>query len=73
MKVTIEKHRGLLRLRFNDGERRCLPLGVADSTQGRAFAMGKKIEIERDWQFGYYDPTWIKYNPRILGKFIVCH
>lgn len=68
MKVTIEEHRGLLRLPFNDGKRRCLALGVAESTQGRSLAAEKKIQIERDWQFGYYDPTLLKYKPRTLGK-----
>jgi hypothetical protein len=68
MKVTIENHRGLLRLRFNDGERRCLPLGVADSPIGRSLALQKKAEIELDWQTRHYDPTLLKYKPRTIGK-----
>jgi hypothetical protein len=55
MKVTIEEHRGLLRLRLNDGKRRCIALGVADSTVGRSLALQKKAQIEIDWQIGQYD------------------
>jgi integrase len=68
MKVTIEEHRGLLRLRLNDGKRRCVGLGVADSTVGRALALQKKAQIELDWQIGQYDRTLLKYQPRTLGK-----
>jgi integrase len=68
MKVTIENHRGLLRLRFNDGKRRCLLLGVADSPIGRSLALQRKAEIELDWQTGHYDQTLLKYRPRTLGK-----
>jgi hypothetical protein len=67
MKVTIENHRGLLRLRFNDGKRRCLLLGVADSPIGRSLALQRKAEIELDWQTGHYDQTLLKYRPRTLG------
>jgi integrase len=68
MKVTIEEHRGLLRLRLNDGKRRCIGLGVADSTVGRSLALQKKAQIELDWQIGQYDRTLLKYQPRTLGK-----
>lgn len=68
IKVTIENHRGLLRLRFNDGKRRCLLLGVADSLIGRSLALQRKAEIELDWQIGHYDKTLLKYRPRTLGK-----
>jgi integrase len=68
MKVTIEEHRGLLRLRLNDGKRRCIALGVTDSTVGRSLALQKKAQIELDWQIGQYDRTLLKYKPRILGK-----
>jgi integrase len=68
MKVTIEEHRGLLRLRLNDGKRRCVPLGVSDSTVGRSLALQKKAQIELDWQIGQYDRTLLKYKPRVLGK-----
>jgi integrase len=68
MKVTIENHRNLLRLRFNDGKRRCLPLGVTDSPIGRSLALQRKAEIELDWQTGHYDKSLLKYRPRTLGK-----
>jgi integrase len=68
MKVTIENHRGLLRLRFDDGKRRCLPLGVSDSPIGRSLALQRKAEIELDWQTGHYDQALLKYRPRTLGK-----
>jgi integrase len=74
MKVTIEEHRGLLRLRFNDGKRRCIGLGVTDSTVGRSLALETKAEIELDFKLylkrgeGYYDRTLLKYKPRTLGK-----
>jgi integrase len=68
MKVTIENHRGLLRLRFNDGKRRCLPLGLSDSPIGRSLALQKKAEIELDWHTGHYDPSHLKYRPRTIGK-----
>jgi hypothetical protein len=68
MKVTIENHRGLLRLRWNDGKRRSLPLGVADSSVGRSIALQKKAQIELDWQIGHYDKTLLKYRPQTLGK-----
>jgi hypothetical protein len=61
MKVTIEKHRGLLRLRWNDGNRRSLPLGIADSPVGRSIALQKKGLIEMDWQIGHYDRTLVNY------------
>jgi integrase len=68
MKVTIEEYRSLLRLRLNDGKRRCVGLGVADSTVGRSLALQKKAQIELDWQIGQYDRTLLKYQPRTLGK-----
>jgi integrase len=70
MKVTTEAFRGQLRLRFNDGERRCISLGVADSPVGRSHALLKKAQIELDWQLGaeHYDRTLLKYRPRTLGK-----
>jgi hypothetical protein len=43
MKVTIEEHRSLLRLRLNDGKRRCISLGVANSTVGNALAISSTL------------------------------
>lgn len=68
MKVTIEEYRGLLRLRLNDGKRRCIGLGVANSKVGRALSLKKKAQIEWDWQIGQYDRTLLKYQPRLIGK-----
>jgi integrase len=71
MKVFIENHRGLLRLRWSDGtgpKRRRLHLGIPDSPIGRKFAEGKKVEIEMDWLTGHYDRTLLKYRPQTLGK-----
>jgi integrase len=71
MKVTIENHRGLLRLRWNcpeTGKRNNLALGVEDSTTGRAFASTIKERIENDVKYGYYDRTILKYRPLTIGK-----
>jgi integrase len=70
MKVTIEAFRGKLRLRFDDGKRQCISLGVTDSPIGRSQALRKKAQIELDWQLGaeHYDQTLLKYKPRTLGK-----
>jgi integrase len=68
MKVTIENHRGLLRLRWNDGTRRSLPLGIAESPVGRSLALQKKAQIELDWQIGHYDRSLLKYRPQTFGK-----
>jgi uncharacterized protein YqfA (UPF0365 family) len=69
MKITIEAHRSSLRLRWNDGDRRSLPLGVKDSTVGHAIAQKKKAEIELDWQIGPYSSIAIELSGRILAKF----
>lgn len=68
MKVTIEEYRGLLRVRFNDEKRRCIGLGLPDSTVARSLALQKKAQIELDWQIGQYDRTLLKYQTRTLGK-----
>ncbi len=68
MKVTIENHRGILRLRFNDGVRRSISTGLPDSPVCRATATVKKNQIERDFGFDDYDPTLLKYRPQTLGK-----
>jgi hypothetical protein len=68
MKVTIENYRGLLRLRWNDGIRRSLPLGIAESLIGRLLSLQKKAQIELDWQIGHYDRSLLKYRPQTLGK-----
>jgi integrase len=71
MKITIENHRSLLRLRWtcpHTGKRNNLALGVEDSTTGRAFAARIKDRIETDAKHGYYDPSLLKYRPKTIGK-----
>jgi integrase len=71
MKITIENHRSLLRLRWtcpHTGKRNNLALGVEDSTTGRAFAARIKDRIETDTKHGYYDPSLLKYRPKTIGK-----
>jgi integrase len=69
MKITIENHRGLLRLRWNDGTRRkTLALGLPDSPPYRAKAGMVKHQIEQDFHTGHYDPTLLKYKSRTIGK-----
>jgi integrase len=69
MKVTIEDHDGRLRLRWqHQGKRYTLSCGVPATPTGKAAAQMKKAEIERDLISGYFDPTRLKYKPRLLGK-----
>jgi integrase len=42
--------------------------GVPDNATGRAVAKRKASQIELDLQAGYFDPTLLKYKPRISGK-----
>jgi hypothetical protein len=64
--VTIESHRGILRLRWNDGspKRRSLNLHLPDTPATRALAKKKKLWIEQDYQDGeaVYDRTLAKYQ-----------
>jgi integrase len=64
--VTIESHRGILRLRWNDGspKRRSLNLHLPDSPATRALAKKKKEWIEQDYQEGEasYDRSLAKYQ-----------
>jgi integrase len=68
MKVTIEPFRGILRLRFDDGVRRSISMGLPDLPVGRARAIEKKNQIELDFELGYYDSTLLRYRPQTLGK-----
>jgi integrase len=69
MKVTIEKHKGRLRLRWlYQGKRYTMAVGVDDNPTGRAQAKRKASEIELDISVGYFDPSLLKYKPRLLGK-----
>ena len=68
-KVTIEHHRGLLRLRWHhSGKLHTLSLGVRDDAIGKSMAEIKASEIERDIAAGYFDTTLLKYKPRTRGK-----
>ncbi len=67
-KVWIENYDGRLRLRWwYQGKRQPLSVGVADTPTGRAIAKQKAAQIELDLSAGYYDPTKLRYKPRILG------
>lgn len=71
MKVTIEPRKGKLLLRWvcpQTGNRVSISAAVEDSPTGRAHAQGIKCQIENDVKYGYYDPTFLKYKPRTLGK-----
>jgi hypothetical protein len=52
--VTIERRADFLRLRWNDGNRRSLELGLRDAPANRAFATATKKKIENDWADGKY-------------------
>ncbi len=69
MKITIESHRGKLRLRWlYQGNRLQMSCGVNDDPTGRAVAKQKASEIEFDIQIGHFDPTLLKYKPLTRGK-----
>jgi integrase len=69
MKITIEDHCGRLRLRWQyEGKRYTMAVGVNNDATGNAVARKKSSEIELDMQAGYFDPTLLKYKPKILGK-----
>ncbi|MBW4552955.1 MAG: site-specific integrase [Aphanocapsa sp. GSE-SYN-MK-11-07L] len=70
MKCTIENHNGRLRLRWRsqEGKRYTMGCGVNDHASGRAIAKLKAAQIEKDLLNDYFDPTLLKYRPRILGK-----
>lgn len=66
--VTIERRAGFLRLRWNDGKRRSLALGLRDTPANWNFATAKKKEIENDWNDQTYDATLLKYKPQTTGS-----
>ncbi|WP_019498384.1 tyrosine-type recombinase/integrase [Pseudanabaena sp. PCC 6802] len=69
MKVTIENHNGRLRLRWlYQGKRYTLSAAVSDNPTGRALARQKAAQIELDISAGYFDPSLLKYKPKLLGK-----
>jgi integrase len=67
--VYIENHDGRLRLRwFHANRRYTLAVGVDDNATGRAVARTRAGLIETDIAAGYFDPTLLKYKPRLSGK-----
>ena len=68
-KITVEKHDGRLRLRWQyEGKRYTMACGVADDAIGKAVAKRKASEIEGDMLTGNFDATLLKYKPRLLGR-----
>ena len=69
IKITIEDYCGQLRLRWQyEGKRYTMAVGVDNDATGNAVARKKSSEIELDMQAGYFDPTLLKYKPKILEK-----
>jgi hypothetical protein len=67
--VTIETRANLLRLRWNDGKRRSLTLGLRDTPPNKAVAIGTKKLIENNWADGKYDgENLLPYRPQITGS-----
>jgi integrase len=66
--VTIESHRGMLRLHLPrhlyDGQQKYLYLGLADTAINRQAAMAKKYAIEADIAFDRFDETLTKYTSK---------
>jgi integrase len=72
MKVGIQNKAGWLILVWNDGKRRTMATGIrADIAGAKSLAQKTATRIESDFHRrdeGYYDPTLLKYKPRVLGK-----
>ncbi len=66
--VTIERRTDFLRLRWNDGKRRSLALGLRDTPPNRALAEAKKKAIETDWANATYDESLFRYKPQTIGS-----
>jgi integrase len=66
--VTIERRANLLRLRWNDGKRRSLALGLRDTPPNRALAEVKKKAIKTDWANANYDESLYRYKPQTIGS-----
>jgi integrase len=66
--VTIECRAEFLRLRWNDGKRRSLSLGLRDTPPNRSQAGSIKRSIENDWASGLYDSSLFKYKPQTIGS-----
>ena len=72
MKVGIQNKKGWLILVWNDGNRRTMATGIrADIAGAKSLAQKSATRIESDFHRrdeGYYDPSLLKYKPRVLGK-----
>jgi integrase len=63
--VKIRCSNDRLQLIFSlDKKRYCLSLGLSDTPFNRKQAQDKALEIERDIQYGEFDPTLEKYRPQ---------
>jgi integrase len=63
IKVSVESHRGWLRLRWShQGKRPVLSMGMRDNPVGRRLAQNKANIIEADLMTGNYDATLAKYR-----------
>lgn len=69
MPIITEELRGNLRLRWtHEGKRYCLSLGLKDNPTNRAQAQIKASSIERDIEYGMFDPTLFKYRSEKHGN-----
>jgi integrase len=66
--VTLETRNNLLRLRWNDGKRRSLSLGITDSIPNRSIAKKKKELLEQDIANDCFDGTRGKYKLLTIGN-----
>ena len=67
-KITIEKHRNKLRLRWRyQNKRYTLSTYREANAIGHAYAKQLKSQVELDMEAGYFDDSLLKYKPRILG------
>ncbi|MBD2079506.1 DUF3596 domain-containing protein [Leptolyngbya sp. FACHB-17] len=69
VEVKIEEMRGNLRLRWtHERKRYCLSLGLRDNATNRAQAQMRASVIERDIEYGMFDPTLFKYRSEKHGN-----
>ncbi|WNZ45187.1 tyrosine-type recombinase/integrase [Leptolyngbya boryana CZ1] len=69
MPVITEELRGNLRLRWtHEGKRYCLSLGLKDNPTNRAQAQMRASVIDRDIEYGMFDPTLFKYRSEKHGN-----
>jgi integrase len=67
--ITVENDRGKLRLRWRyQGKPYRLSTGLNADPMGKSAASVKVAQIRGDMASGNFDPTLLKYRPRLLGK-----